>query len=135
MEDGRIDENMLALSIGLTTTGVYGLARAVNSEQWYRNIILHDSLYSCEQLLEFVYPELAKQNSWKLPVWYYISKSNMKSELAEEKIDVNQYRSILQAIFTENNNILSSLDSPNRSNLHRMIRIYDFLEYGQKKTP
>lgn len=37
MEDGRIDENMLAL-IGLTT-GVYGLARAVNSEQWYRNII------------------------------------------------------------------------------------------------
>ena len=194
MEDGRIDENMLALSIGLTTTGVYGLARAANSEQWYRNIILHDSLYSCEQLLEFVYPELAKQNSWKLPVWYYISKSNMKSELAEEKaphlyteivtestikrnrsaigertawevwniiivpltvkekdnlmkairllgcmseekIDVNQYRSILQAIFTENNNILSSLDSPNRSNLHRMIRIYDFLEYGQKKTP
>lgn len=85
LEDGRIDENMLALSIGLTTTGVYGLARAVNSEQWYRNIILHDSLYSCEQLLEFVYPELAKQNSWKLPVWYYISKSNMKSELAEEK--------------------------------------------------
>ena len=85
LEDGRIDENMLALSIGLATTGVYGLARAVNSEQWYRNIILHDSLYSCEQLLEFVYPELAKQNSWKLPVWYYISKSNMKSELAEEK--------------------------------------------------
>ena len=162
MEDGRIDENMLALSIGLTTTGVYGLARAANSEQWYRNIILHDSLYSCEQLLEFVYPELAKQNSWKLPVWYYISKSNMKSELAEEKaphsyteivtestikrnrsaigertawevwtqekdnlmkairllgcmpeekIDVNQYRSILQAIFTENNNILSSYNA------------------------
>lgn len=119
-------------------------------------------------------------------MWYYISKSNMKSELAEEKaphsyteivtestikrnhsaigertawevwtqekdnlmkairllgcmseekIDVNQYRSILEAIFTENNNILSSLDSPNRSNLHRMIRIYDFLEYGQKKDP
>ena len=58
-----------------------------------------------------------------------------KVEIGEEKIDVNQYRSILQAIFTENNNILSSLDSPNRSNLHRMIRIYDFLEYGQKKTP
>ena len=162
------------------------MARAVNSEQWYRNIILHDSLYSCEQLLEFVYPELAKQNSWKLPVWYYISKSNIKSELAEEKaphsyseivtestikrnrsaigrrtawelwiaekgnlmravrllgclpeekIDVNQYQDILEAIFTENSNILSSLDSPNRSNLHRMIRIYDFLKYGQKKTP
>ena len=177
LEDGRIDENMLALTIGLASTGVYGLARAVNSEQWYRNIILHDSLYSCEQLLEFVYPELAKQNSWKLPVWYYISKSNIKSELAEEKaphsyseivtestikrnrsaigrrtawelwiaekgnlmravrllgclpeekIDVNQYQDILEAIFTENSNILSSLDSPNRSNLHRMIEYMIF---------
>ena len=186
LEDGRIDENMLALSIGLATTGVYGLARAVNSEQWYRNIILHDSLYSCEQLLEFVYPELAKQNSWKLPVWYYISKANIKSELAEEKaptlysdivtesmikntrsaignrttwqiwtdennnllkairllscipeekVDIVQYQNILETIFRENINILSSLDSPNRSNLNRMIRIYDFLKYGQKKTP
>ena len=48
----------------------------------------------------------------------------------EEKINVNQYQSVLEAIFTENNNILSSLDSPNRSNLHRMIRIYDFLKYA-----
>lgn len=186
LEDGRIDENMLALTIGLASTGVYGLARAVNSEQWYRNIILQDSVYPCEQLLEFVYPELAKQNSWKLPVWYYISKSNIKSELAEEKaphsyneivtevaikrnrsaigertawelwteekvnltkairllgylpeekIDVNQYQHILKEIFEENNNILSSLDSSNRSSLHRMIRIYDFLKYGPKKTP
>lgn len=186
LEDGRIDENMLALSIGLASTGVYGLARAVNSEQWYRNIILQDSLYTCEQLLEFVYPELAKQNSWKLPVWYYITKSEKRSELAEEKaphqyneivtdstiqrnrsaiagrtawqiwmeekdnllkairllgclpedkIDVEQYQRILEMIFSENSNILNSLNSPNRSNLHRMIRIYDFLQYGQKKTP
>ena len=186
LEDQRIDENMLALSIGLASTGVYGLARAVNSEQWYRNIILQDSPYSCEQLLEFVYPELAKQNSWKLPVWYYITKSTKRNELAEEKapkqygeivtdsaiqrnrsaiagrtawqiwteekenllkairllgylpenqVNVEQYRQILGAIFDENVNILSSLDSPNRSNLHRMIRIYDFLKYRQKKTP
>ena len=79
LDDGRIDENMLALSIGLASTGVYGLARAVNSEQWYRNIILHDSMYSCDKLLEYVYPELAKQNSWKLPEWYYIANSNYKS--------------------------------------------------------
>lgn len=55
--------------------------------------------------------------------------------MPEEKINVNQYRSILEAIFTENNNILSSLDSPNRSNLNRMIRIYDFLKIWAKKDP
>lgn len=186
LDDGRVNEDMLALTIGVASTGLYGLARAVNSEQWYRNIILHDSLYSCEQLLEYVYPELAKQNSWKLPVWYYISHSKIKSELAEEKaphsyneivtesainrnkvaiadrtawqiwteeknnfikvirllgclpenkINIIHYQEILQTIFKDNNTILNSLDSPNRSNLHRMIRIYDFLKYGQKKTP
>ena len=176
---------MLALSIGLASTVVYGLARAVNSEQWYRNIILHDSMYTCDQLLEYVYPELAKQNSWILPVWYYITNSNYKSDLAESKaphsyndivsvasikryqtsianksamevwiteksnmlkairllgylpenkIDVDQYQEILEEIFEENPNILSSLHTHNRSSLNRMIRIYDYLRYGQKKT-
>lgn len=187
LDDGRIDENMLALSIGLASTGVYGLARAVNSEQWYRNIILHDSVYSSDMLLEYVYPELAKQNSWKLPVWYYIKNSDFRSELAEnkaphsydeivsaasikrnktaiagrtameiwtdekdnmfkairllgflpeDKIDVDQYEQILEMIFEENANILSSLEAPNRSNLNRMIRIFDYFRYGpNKKTP
>jgi len=163
-----------------------GLARAVNSEQWYRNIILHDSMYSCDKLLEYVYPELAKQNSWKLPVWYYIANSDYKSSLAEskaphsyndivsedsikrnrtaiagrtameiwtqektnvfkairllgflpeDKIDVEQYQQILETIFKENANILSSSNTSDRSSLKRMIRIYDFLLYRQKKTP
>lgn len=186
LEDGRIDEDMLALTIGLASTGVYGLARAVNSEHWYRNIILHDSPYSCDKMLEYVYPELVKQNSAKMPVWYYIKKSSKKSELAENKapktyndivsessitrnlpatrgksaleiwnsekdnlsramrllgflpensIDINQYQEILEQIFFKNKDILDSLDGPNRSNLKRMIRIYDFLRYGQKKSP
>ena len=186
LEDGRIDENALALTIGLASTGVYGLARAVNSEHWYRNIILHDSPYSCDDLLEYVYPELAKQNSWKLPVWFYIAKAEKNSNLAESKaphsyeeivsdstvqknraaangrsaleiwnlekgnffkairllgflpeesINVDDYQRIIEEIFNENRNILSSLDAQNRSNLHRMIRIYDFLRYSQKKTP
>lgn len=186
LDDERIDENMLALNIGLASTGVYGLARAVNSEQWYRNIILHDSIYPCDKLLEYVYPELAKQNSWKLPVWYYIKNSDYKSDLAESKaphsydeivsessikrnqtaianktameiwikeksnllkairllgflpenkIDVDQYQKILEEIFEENSSILSSLTTNDRSNLNRMIRIYDFLRYGQKKAP
>lgn len=186
LDDGRINEDMLALTIGLASTGVYGLARAVNSEHWYRNIILQDSPYSYDNMLEFVYPELAKQNSWKLPVWFYIVKAGKASPLAESKapksyseivsdstvkrnhaaingrsawelwesekgnlfkairllgclpkenIDVDQYQNILEEIFKENSNILSSLDGPNRSNLNRMIRIYDFLRYGQKKTP
>ena len=182
LDDSRIDGDTLALTIGLASTGVYGLARAVKSEQWYRNIILQDSPYTCDQMLEYVYPELAKQNSWKLPVWYYIANSPKSNPLAEsrapksysdivtesaikhnitaikgrgvreiwetekgnflrmirllgclpqESIDVEQYQNILEEIFRENNIILSSLNGVNRSNLNRMIRIYDFLRYGQ----
>ena len=77
----------------------------------------------------------------KVPERYQKTTGNLMKAIRllrcvpEEKINFNEYRSILEAIFTENSNILSSLDSPNRSNLHRMIRIYDFLKYGQKKTP
>lgn len=185
LDDNRIDEETLALSIGLASTGVYGLARAVNAEQWYRNIVLRDSVYPAEQLLRYVYPELAKQNSWKLPTWYYISNSSYKSELAEskapktyneivsentikrnktaiadrnaweiwkeeksnlmramrllgslpeDKIDIDQYQQILEELFKDNLEIISSLDSNGRSSLKKMIRVYDFLRYGQKKT-
>ena len=47
-----------------------------------------------------------------------------------------RYEQILEMIFEENANILSSLEAPNRSNLNRMIRIFDYFRYGpNKKTP
>ena len=54
--------------------------------------------------------------------------------MSKNMIDVEQYQQILETIFHENSNILSSLDSSNRSNLHRMARIYDFLRYGQRAS-
>ncbi len=75
LEDERIDENTLAITIGLAETGTYGLARAVDSEKWYRNIVLHDLSYTSDQLLEHVYTELAIQYSWRIPVWYYLTRA------------------------------------------------------------
>ena len=186
LDDRRIDENTLALTIGLAQTGRYGLARAVNSEKWYRNIVLQDLPYTVEDMLEYVYPELAKQNSWKLPVWFYINHSKKTSTLAESKAPYNyseivtgqtiqrnrtaaagrtamqiwtaersnfsralrilgclpeksvfadDLQRILEEIFKENVNVLSSLSALDRSALHRLIRIFDFLKYRQKKAP
>ena len=187
LDDSRIDEETLALSIGLASTGVYGLARAFPPEQWYRNIIMQDSIYTADQILQYAYPELARHNSWKLPCYYYITNSSCKSDLAEEKapkkyndivtdnsikknqnaiagrtaleiwneerkenltrairllgvlpedkVNTDDYQKILEEMFAENPNILTSLDGSNRSNLKKMIRIYDFLKYGPKKDP
>ena len=52
--------------------------------------------------------------------------------LPEEKVDVGELEMILNELFQQDENVLSALVGPDRSNLKRLIRIYDFLKY---KTP
>ena len=186
LEDERIDDNMLAITIGLAETGTYGLARAVDSEKWYRNIVLHDLSYTSDQLLEHVYTELAKQNSWRIPVWYLLSKvereypeivqrapkdysqivsndsiqrnraairSRSMGEiweqekqnlnkvirllgfLPEDLVEVNELEKILKEVFEKKPNCLSQNSSDlNKSNIRKLIRIYDYLKYKKQKT-
>lgn len=180
LEDDRIDENTLAITIGLAPTGFYGLARAVDSEQWYRNIILHDLQYSEDDMLKYVYLELAKQHSWKLPVWYYLERANKDYQdilkrapkdyseivtadsidryrtavhsrtlrdiweeekgnqkkairlmgfLPVDKVGVDDLGIILTEIFESNPNYISMVDVGTKSNIRKLIRIYDFMKY------
>lgn len=180
LDDERIAEDTLALTIGLASTGKYGLARAVDSEKWYRNVILHDLPYTSDELLENVYTELAKQSSWNIPVWYYLSKSKEDySEIKErapktyeeivsqkstaksktaiknrsmqeiwnqekgnrnkairllgtmpiEKVDVCVLETILKEIFTDTPDCLSTENPPYKSNIRRLVRIYDLIKY------
>lgn len=85
LDDKRIDENTLALMIGMPKTGLYGLGRAIEPNHWYRNVVLHDSPYPIDQMLEIAYPSLLKSNSAALPIWYYIHHSTTKNDLALEK--------------------------------------------------
>ena len=186
LDDKRIDENTLALSIGLAQTGLYGLGHAVNANHWYRNVVLHDNPYPIDDLLQVTYPELLKTNSGILPVWYYIVNATKRSALAyekaphsyddivnataisrnktavagrdvmaiwtkeknnlgralrllvslpEEKADPQQIEKILISLFSKDKNILEILDTNTRSNLRKLIRIYDYLVYGKIKTP
>lgn len=183
LEDERINEETLAITIGLAETGTYGLALAVDSEKWYRNIIFHDLQYTGEQLLKYVYIGLAKQNSWKLPIWYYLKQADgnyqefedkaphvyhdivsidsikrnkaaihsrsmqelwnqekhnqnkairLLGVMPEEKVDVNNLEEILKEIFERNPNCLKTENSNNKSNIRKLIRIYDFLKYYTK---
>lgn len=76
IDNEAIDEDRLAISIGLSSTGEYGLSRLVDENRWYRNIVtneLKDSGYSCDQMLELAYPDLKKQNSGFFPVCKYLA--------------------------------------------------------------
>jgi len=82
LDDKRIDENTLAITIGESaSTGMVGLVSNVNGDEWYRNIILKHLNYSADDMLNLRYKELAKQNSWKLPVWYYVNSAVNQKDL------------------------------------------------------
>lgn len=183
LDDDRIDDDMLALNIGLSDTGVYGLAKAVTADKWYRSIVLDDlRQFTSHDLLQYAYLDIAKQNSWKLPVWKMLrdvdmqefpdayerapktyvdivqegsirgnnsnqyntisdlwqsEKSNipralrLMTALPRAKVDAEKVYAILTEIFVDAD-ALTNLESPYRSNLRKLIRIYDFLKWGEK---
>lgn len=184
LEDSRVNDDQLAITIGLAQTGVYGLSRIVNTNEWYRNIILNDLPYSCDDLLEYAYPELNKGNG-KLPVHKYLSQATkdfplVKAEaqtytdivsptasstinnqsqlrayqssmeiwndlkatddnkairligfLPEEKVCAEDLKNILEEIFNKDPNHLETLSSSQRSPLRKVIRMYDYLQWGK----
>lgn len=132
LEDDRIDEETLALTIGVSNVGRYGLAHAVNADQWYRNIILHDLQHSPDDLLEFAYPELGKQNSWKLPVWYYLSRAEKEHELSVEKApllynEIVTEKSILSSRKAINGRTIEQVWGEEKCNLNKAIRLMSMM--------
>lgn len=179
IDDERVANDELVMSIGTTET-LNGL-KGVTSNQWYKNIVMHDLNYSVEDLLSYA-PELAKQESGKLPInsLYQekhmnieglnklvvfdfeniisktikrervrhpqisikdILKQNLDTEkemlnmayLQENDICLEDLEEYLKSIFIKEPDILSVYEPKGkRTNLRRLIRIYDYLKGKQK---
>lgn len=134
LEDERIDEDTLAITIGLAPTGFFGLARAVDSEQWYRNIVLHDLPYSADDLLEYVYQDLAKQNSWKLPVWFYLDQAKKEYPDIIERAPKNYLEIVSKDSINKNKSAIRSrtmkeLWEQEKEDQKKAIRLLGFMPY------
>ena len=184
VDDKNIDENRLAISIGISNTGERGLQSIVDTNEWYRSIVMGDlSDFTADQLLKYAYPEIRKRTSGDLPVYKYLVQakedySQIRAEtpdefnklttatnrkfryttekyptleslwndlkgdkakafrvmcsLPENKIDVDKLEVILKELFTESNDALDRLDVNTRTNVRRLIRMYDYLKWGKK---
>ena len=184
VDDKNIDENRLAISIGISNTGERGLQSIVDTNEWYRSIVMGDlSDFTADQLLKYAYPEIRKRTSGDLPVYKYLVQakedySQIRAEtpdefnklttatnrkfryttekyptlenlwndlkgdkakafrvmcsLPENKIDVDKLELILKELFTESNDALDRLDVNTRTNVRRLIRMYDYLKWGKK---
>ncbi len=57
------------------------------------------------------------------------------AHLPEHKIDVMELELVLNEIFTEDVNILQNPKPSIRTNIRRLITIYDYLKWGKKELP
>lgn len=183
IEDDRVADEDLVLAIGkYSDYGRKGL-KGLKADEWYRNIIIGDIEYSADDLLEYAFKDLIKQNSGRLPVNKYLSEAKrdypeyeeearkqdfefiisttikknrhilgnyssvmqiwkneklsiqkatyLIAHLPEEKMNVDELEMVLIEIFNNDVNVLQNSITPVRTNIKRLIRIYDYLKWGK----
>lgn len=183
IEDKRVSDEDLVLAIGRADQfGLRGLS-GINGNDWYRNIILNDIEFTADELIEYAFQNLQKQNSNMLPVNKYLAaatksfpecerfaqkqtfdrlinntikknrnclggyrsvqqiwdaeKHNIPramyliSHLKEDAFIISELESVLLEVFTNDPNILETVPPNSRTELRRVIRIYDYLKWGK----
>ena len=53
------------------------------------------------------------------------------SHLTEEQIDISELEAVLKQLFENDINILQTVDANTRTNIRRLIMIYDYLKWGR----
>ena len=183
IEDYRVPDEELVLAVGRADQlGVRGLS-GINGNDWYRNVVLGDLVFTADELLEHSYPVLIKQNSNRLPLNKYLSLATGKypeceelaakltldeiipdtlrkrrgfntyhsvlevwknegakiekttrliSQLDEDELDVSELEEVLKRIF-EDKDVLEHVSNTDRSQIRRLILIYDYIKWGKVK--
>ena len=119
IDNEAIDEDKLAISIGLSKTGEYGLKPLVNENSWYRNIVTDEFRrldYSYDQLLEFSYPDIVNGINGYFPVCKYLE--NAKKSFPE-------IEALVPKTFDE---LATKTNLKNRSSTERYSSVCDLWE-------
>lgn len=183
LEDNRVDDEELVLAIGkVSDLGLKGL-KGIDGNEWYRDIVIGDLEFTADEMLEYAFPKVLKENSGRLPVNKYLAEAtkdfpeckelsrdlhfdkiispsiqkNRKSlggytsvkqiweqekesleratrlisHLEESQIELSELENVLKEIFTEDVNLLQNVKSNVRTNIRRLIMIYDYLKWGK----
>lgn len=185
LEDTRVSDDELVLAIGsVSEFGLKGLS-GIDGNEWFRDIVLGDIGFTADELLQYAFPKVIKENSGRLPVNKYLAaakeiypdveaiaekytfdniisatfkrsrnylgdytsihqiwvqeKDNLEKAtrliayLQEDQIDVDELENILKQLFEEDVNLLIKEKQAIRTNVRRLIMIYDYLKWGKKK--
>ena len=109
IDDTRLSDEEFVLAIGKASAfGLKGLS-GLESNEWYRNIGHYISV------VEFWGNVCDNLERATLLIAY----------LPEDQIDLSELESVLKGLFNKDRNILQNSDTATRTNIRRLIRIYD----------
>ena len=64
-----------------------------------------------------------------------VRATDLIAHLTEDAIDVDALEEVLAEIFADNPDVLSKGTQCERTNIRRLIRVYDYLKWGKSKEP
>ena len=86
LDDYRVSDNDLALSIGrIADVGYQGL-KGINGNDWYKDVVLGHLTFSADELLRHAFPVVRKGNSNRLPLHKYLQLAKEGSYPEAEEI-------------------------------------------------
>ena len=72
---------------------------------------------------------------WNLKDVTIEKRTRLVAHLPEEKISVDELETVLKKLFEQNKNILQEETPLVKTNIRRLIMIYDYLKWGKRKEP
>lgn len=106
IDDSRVADEELVMAIGkVSDLGLKGLS-GIDSNEWYKNIILEDLEFSADELLEYAFPKLIKQNSGRLPVNKYLTNAEGTYPECEELAKRQDFEHMISKSIRENRKCL-----------------------------
>lgn len=111
LDDIRVSDDELVLAIGkVSDLGLKGLS-GIDSNEWYRNIVIGDLDFSADELLEYAYPKVLRQNSGRLPVNKYLYEATKEFPECKELAIKQNFDAIISKTIKKNRNCLGEYSS------------------------
>lgn len=137
LDDSRVDDEELVLAIGkVSDLGLKGL-NGIDGNEWYRDVVIGDLEFTADEMLEYAFPKVLKQNSGRLPVNKYLGEATKEFlECKELAIQLN-FEKIISPSIQKNRKSLGDYTSvkqiwnQEKESLERALRLISHLEEPQ----
>lgn len=137
LDDSRVADEELVLAIGkVSDLGLKGLS-GIDGNEWYRNIVIEDLEFSADELLEYAFPKVLKQNSGRLPVNKYLAEATKEFPECKELAKKQTFDKIISPTIKRSRSCLGEYASvkqiwnQEKNSLERATRLISHLEENQ----